>query len=162
MLLLKRLWQDERGVILSAEAVLLGTVGVIGAVAGLGAVTHAVNDELEETAFAIRSLDQSYCIRGHRGCAAWTAGSYYIQPPVRESLDRLHAQREADIQGLREQIDAERSRLTPTEEPTEKVQPRKKFDKKKVDKKKRNKKGPTLDESAEPLPQSNDLPDSNE
>lgn len=156
MLLLNRLWQDEAGVILSAETVLLGTVGVMAAVVGMGTVTNAVNDELEETAFAIRSLDQSYCIRGHRGCSAWTAGSSYIQPPVHESLARLRAQSEADLQGLREHVDAERSRLTPSDEKGAK-QPKTKM--KKKGEKKRNKKGPTLDESAEPLPQSNDLPE---
>jgi hypothetical protein len=158
MLLLKRLWRDERGVVLSAEAVLLGSIGVIGAVVGLGTVTHAVNEELEETAFAIRSLDQSYCIRGHRGCAAWTAGSYYIQPPVRESLDRLRAQAEADLQGLREQIDTEREQMNPMDE-KDKRKPKAKAKKKE---KKRNKKGPTLDESAEAFPQPNDLPNAGE
>lgn len=156
MSLFKRLWQDETGVILSAETVLLGTVGVMAAVVGMGTVTHAVNDELEETAFAIRSLDQSYCIRGHRGCSSWTAGSYYIQPPVRESLARLRAQSEADLQGLREQVDAERQGLKPMDENVEQ-KPKAKM--KKKGEKKRNKKGPTIDESAEPLPQSNDLPE---
>jgi hypothetical protein len=159
MFLLKRLWRDEQGVILSAEVVLLGSIGVIGAVVGLGTVTHAVNDELEETAFAIRSLDQSYCIRGHRGCAAWTAGSYYIQPPVRESLDRLRAEAEADLQGLREQIDAEREQMKPVDE-KDKRQPKAKT--KRKAEKKRNKKGPTLDESAEAFPQPNDLPNAGE
>ena len=41
-----RFLQDERGFVLSAEAVLLGTVGVIGATVGLGAVAESVNDEL--------------------------------------------------------------------------------------------------------------------
>ena len=35
MQLVKDLWQDELGLILSAEAVTVGTIGVLGAVVGL-------------------------------------------------------------------------------------------------------------------------------
>ncbi len=59
-----RFLQDERGFVLSAESVLLGTVGVIGASVGLGAVAESVNDELTEVAMAFRSLDQSYKVEG--------------------------------------------------------------------------------------------------
>jgi hypothetical protein len=87
--LLHQLWRDEIGVVLSAEAALLGTVGVIGATVGLSAVNKAVNDELTEVASAFRSLDQSYHIEGRHGCGAWTAGSSYRQPCVEESLEEL-------------------------------------------------------------------------
>ncbi len=87
--LLHQLWQDEIGVILSAEAALLGTVGVIGATVGLSTVNKAVNDELTEVASAFRSLDQSYHFEGRHGCGAWTAGSSYRQPCVEESLKEL-------------------------------------------------------------------------
>jgi len=160
MLFWKRLWQDESGVILSAEAVLVGTVGVVGAIAGLGAITHAVEDKLNETAFAIRSLDQSYVIRGQRGCAAWTAGSCYIQPPVRESLDALQAQTEADVQGLREDVQAEQERLKAGS--SEQDEKQKMKARKKAERKKRGKKEPTIDESAAPRPESNDLPNAGE
>jgi hypothetical protein len=88
--LLHQLWRDEIGVILSAEAALLGTVAVIGATVGLSAVNKSVNDELTEVASAFRSLDQSYHIEGRHGCSAWTAGSSYRQPCVEESLEELH------------------------------------------------------------------------
>lgn len=85
------LWTDERGFLLSAEAVLLGTVGIIGATVGLGAVAYAVNEELTDVACAIRSLDQSYALQGRSSPFAWTAGSSYQQKPVAESLEELRS-----------------------------------------------------------------------
>lgn len=96
------LWSDESGAILSAEAALLGTVGVVGAGAGLSAVSETVDAELKDVAFAIRSLDQSYSIP-QTGCEcggkAWTAGSSFKQEPVAKShrelqqqIDRLEAE----------------------------------------------------------------------
>jgi hypothetical protein len=82
---------DEFGGVLSAEAVLIGTVGVIGAVAGMNVATKAVNDELKEFGLAIRSLDQSYAVQGHRSCGAYTAGSCFTQQPVEKSREELCA-----------------------------------------------------------------------
>ena len=86
MRILRDLWNDEVGVILSAEAVVLGTVGVVGLTAGLSVVSKAVNGELKDLAFAIRSLDQSYEIPAQRCCGAYTAGSSFKQEPVEKSL----------------------------------------------------------------------------
>ncbi|MFG0334948.1 MAG: hypothetical protein ACF8TS_16450 [Maioricimonas sp. JB049] len=109
---LRELWRDECGAVLSAEVVLLGTLGVIGATVGLSALSKSVNDELTELAFAIRSLDQSYCYEGRTGCRSWTAGSCYIQPPVEESLAELGVY-----------VDELQERAVPEEE-SEKVRPR--------------------------------------
>src|SRR5687767_2935224 len=78
---LKALWADESGLVVSAEAVAVGTLGVVGAAVGAGAVAHSVNAELEETAFALRSLDQSYSIPEQRIGNAFVAGSSYTQKP---------------------------------------------------------------------------------
>ena len=80
------LWSDEAGVIMSAEAVVLGTVGVVGLTAGLSVAAKAVNSELQDLGFAIRSLDQSYEIPATHGCGAYTAGSSFKQEPVEKSL----------------------------------------------------------------------------
>lgn len=85
MLHLKQLWQDESGVVLSAEVVTVGTLGVLGAVVGLNAAGNALDGELKEFSSAIRHLDQSYHVAGHRSCRAWTAGSCYQQPEITES-----------------------------------------------------------------------------
>ena len=89
MNLLNKLWRDESGMILSAETVLVGTIGVIGVSAGLHAVGKAVNKELTDVAFAVRSLDQSYSYPGISKCGAKTAGSTFQQQPVAEVLRDL-------------------------------------------------------------------------
>jgi hypothetical protein len=91
MNLLAKLWRDEAGVLLSAEAVVVGTVAVVGLTTGLTVVAKAVNEELQDVAFAIRSLDQSYSIPAIEGCGARTAGSSFQQEPVKESLAELTA-----------------------------------------------------------------------
>ncbi len=85
----QRLWKDEAGVILSAEAVLVGTVAVIGLSTGLSVVATSVNEELKDVGFAIRSLDQSYGIPGVKGCCAFIAGSSFQQQDGSKSQSDL-------------------------------------------------------------------------
>ncbi len=106
MNLFMQLLRDECGFVLSAESVLLGTVGVIGATVGISAVARSVNDELTDVAMAIRSLDQSYRIEGISGCGACVAGSCYEQRPVKESLRELRE--EVERSKAREQKQLER------------------------------------------------------
>lgn len=82
-------WDDEMGAIVSAELVAVGTVTVIGGGVGLNMLATSVNDELKETAFAIRSFNQSYAVAGHASPRAWAAGSAYTQPDVQQSLKEL-------------------------------------------------------------------------
>ena len=77
--LLKKLWNDECGLVITAEAAVVGTVGVLGAITGLHSVTSAVNDELNDLAHAYRSLDQSYSVPGFTIGSAHTAGSNFQQ-----------------------------------------------------------------------------------
>ncbi len=90
MNLLKKLWTDDAGVLLSAEAVVVGTVAAAGITAGASTLATSVNAELQELAFSFRSLDQSYCIPAQHGChGACVAGSSFTQTPVEESLAEL-------------------------------------------------------------------------
>ena len=90
MSLVSKFWKDEVGVLLSAEAAIVGTVAVVGISTGLTVVASAVNEELKEVGFAVRSLDQSYQIPAQQGCAGgMTAGSEFQQAPVKESLAEL-------------------------------------------------------------------------
>ena len=81
--LLKALRQDENGVILSAEIVIIGSLLVVGLITGLTCLQQSVNGELKDLAGALGSLDQSYAYSAHRKqgfgdqCCAWTAGSSY-------------------------------------------------------------------------------------
>ena len=113
MQLLKDLWNDECGVVLSAEVVMVGTLGVLGAVVGLNAASTAVDQELKEFAGAIRSLDQSYCYSGHQSCRAWTAGSCYRQQDVQQSLADLCGDGTADIKAIERQVETQRSLHVP-------------------------------------------------
>ena len=90
MNLLTQLLRDEHGFVLSAESVLLGTVGVVGATVGLSAVAKSVNEELTDAAMAFRSLDQSFHFAGASGCGSCVAGSSFTQRPVAESLKQLN------------------------------------------------------------------------
>lgn len=81
--LLKKLRQDEYGVILSAELVVIGSVLVVGLITGLTCLQTSVNGELKDLAGALGSLDQSYAFSAHRKpgyngqCCAYTAGSSF-------------------------------------------------------------------------------------
>lgn len=120
---IKKLWQDESGVVLSAEAVLLGTVGVLGTVVGLNTVSTAVDLELKEFAGAIRSLDQSYGYIGHQSCRAYTAGSYYRQQDVQQSLTDLCATGDTDVMAIQKHVDMYRATHLPAAEPKAKSAP---------------------------------------
>jgi len=109
MRIFRELWNDEFGVILSAEVVVLGTVGVLGLTTGLSMVSKSVNSELQDLAFAMRSLDQSYELPAQRGCGAYTAGSCFRQEPVEKSLALLcDIARNADKDEKEEASKAER------------------------------------------------------
>ncbi|MBX3441681.1 MAG: hypothetical protein KF774_04680 [Planctomyces sp.] len=69
--MLRSLWNDERGFILSAELVIISTVLVIGLVSGLVCIRTALSDEMTDVASAIGSLNQSYSYGGMHGCRSW-------------------------------------------------------------------------------------------
>lgn len=121
MNLWKSFWADEQGMILSAETVLLGTVGVVGATVGLSAVARSVDGEMTDLARSFRSLDQSYHYEGTRHGSAWTAGSNFTQEPVEVSLKKLDAEVERlhQVQQQAEQKQAEQKQKIQQENPAE-------------------------------------------
>lgn len=71
----KALLNDEAGFIISAELVLVMTVGVLSMVVGLTAVRDAVVHELNDVSHAIGTVSQSYSVTGlDKPGHAWTAG----------------------------------------------------------------------------------------
>ena len=80
---LKHLWRNEAGFIVSAELVLISTVLVIGIMAGLSCVQKAVVQELNDVGAAFTSIDQGYSYSGMHGCrtrcgtTSWTNGSAF-------------------------------------------------------------------------------------
>ena len=77
MKMIKRLWSDEAGFVVSSELILVGTVAVIGLLTGLAAVRDGVVSELSDVAGAVQDLNQSYSLFGVTGHSAATAGMDY-------------------------------------------------------------------------------------
>ena len=78
MSVLRKLWNDEAGFVVSTELVLLGTVAVFGLIVGMTAVRDGVVSELSDVAGAVQDVNQSYSIDGVTGHNAATAGSDFI------------------------------------------------------------------------------------
>lgn len=78
--LLKRLWNDDAGYLLSAESFFIATILVLGLIVGWVALRDAVVDELIEVANAFTALNQSYSFSGLASTCgdATTAGSAAI------------------------------------------------------------------------------------
>lgn len=64
--MIKSLWNDEAGVILSAEIVLIGTILVLGVIVGLVELQSAVVQELGDLGGAFGVINQSYNTSGFR------------------------------------------------------------------------------------------------
>lgn len=79
---LRTLWSDEVGFIVSAELVLVATLLVVGLVVGLSEVQHAVVSELNDVADAVGSLNQGFQFSGFSvskpgGCGSFMTGSSF-------------------------------------------------------------------------------------
>ena len=57
------LWRDQRGFICSTEAVLFGTVVLLGSLVGLVTLRDQVVQELGDVGTALGNLNQSYCVK---------------------------------------------------------------------------------------------------
>ncbi|MCH8828457.1 MAG: hypothetical protein IID45_02655 [Planctomycetes bacterium] len=58
--LLRVFWKDERGFVISAELVLVLTIGVLGMIVGLNSVASSINSEMNDISSAFGAIDQSY------------------------------------------------------------------------------------------------------
>lgn len=71
--LLKKLIDDESGIIVSSEIVLVGTILVIGCIVGLSSLSYAVNNELNDVAHACDNSYHGYSARATRNNYVMTA-----------------------------------------------------------------------------------------
>lgn len=71
------LMNDEAGFVVSAELVLVGTIGCLGMLCGLSEVAMNVNNELEDVGTAVACVQQSYAFDGCEGHKAWFGGSSF-------------------------------------------------------------------------------------
>ena len=74
-MIVNKLWNDDKGFVVSIELILIATIAVIGLITGLTAARDAVVSELSDVAGAVQDLNQSYSYNGVTGHAAATAGS---------------------------------------------------------------------------------------
>ena len=65
--MLRKLWQDDAGAVLSAELVLILTIAVLALIVGLSEVAVAVNTELNDLSNAFGRLEQSFQYTGFNG-----------------------------------------------------------------------------------------------
>lgn len=63
----KSFWMDESGFVISAELVLVLTIGVLSMIVGLHEVSVAVNTELNDLSNAFGALNQSFAYCGFIG-----------------------------------------------------------------------------------------------
>ena len=75
MKMLRRLWADEAGFVVTTELVLVATTLVIGMIVGLATVRDQVVQEMGDLALAIGNVNQSYVYEGVTGHTSATAGS---------------------------------------------------------------------------------------
>jgi Flp pilus assembly pilin Flp len=76
--MLRKLWNDEAGAIISAELVLVMTIVVIGMIVGLKSLRDGVVSELADVGQAISNLNQSYRVGAVSGHHAYTVGSDFF------------------------------------------------------------------------------------
>lgn len=75
--LLNSLLNDEAGFIVSAELVLIATLGVLAMVVGLSEVAFNVNSELQDVGRAFASMNQSFNLQGQMNQAGGMGGSQF-------------------------------------------------------------------------------------
>lgn len=71
--LFKKLLEDQNGMIISSEVVLVGTILVLGSIVGLASLSHAVTHELNDVA---RACDQVHDTQNSNG--QQSGDTYYI------------------------------------------------------------------------------------
>jgi Flp pilus assembly pilin Flp len=82
--MLRQLFNDEAGFIVSAELVLIATLVVIGLVVGLSEVQHSIVQELNDVGEAIGKLNQSFAFggfsakKGGHGHGSFSSGSFFV------------------------------------------------------------------------------------
>lgn len=68
------LWNDESGLIISAELIILLTIGVIALVVGLTSLRDSIVTELADVGQAISNANQSYYVFGIRSPSSFISG----------------------------------------------------------------------------------------
>ncbi len=88
MAVLKQLWSDERGFVVSSELILLSTILVIGLLVGITVWRDAVVQELGDTGASIGQFNQSYSLEvsgpDFTVTGDWTSGESEVVQLVKD------------------------------------------------------------------------------
>jgi hypothetical protein len=84
---LHALWNDEAGMVVSAELVLVLTITVLALVVGLSEVAVAINTELNDLSNAFGSLNQSYSFTGFHAEDNYKTKSIVYGSSFRDGVD---------------------------------------------------------------------------
>ncbi|MBI1347150.1 hypothetical protein GC163_12780 [bacterium] len=95
--MIKSLWNDEAGVVVSAEIVLVLTIAVLAMVVGLSEVAVAVNTELNDFSNAIGALNQSYAFTGFKAVGEYKTKSYVAGSTYSDSTDDCDMNASCDL-----------------------------------------------------------------
>ena len=66
--ILRKLWEDDAGIIVTLELLFLYVILILGLIAGWTNLRNAIDVELTEMANSILQLNQGYTITGIAGC----------------------------------------------------------------------------------------------
>lgn len=91
--LFTKLINDEAGFIVSAELVLVATVGVLAMIVGLSEVALNVNNELEDVGSAFGSINQTFVQKGILGHQGYSSGTEF-----KDNSD--HCDNTCDVRGF--------------------------------------------------------------
>ena len=86
--MLKQLWNDEFGIVLSVELVLILTIAVLAMIVGLSEIAVAVNTELNDISNGVGAMRQSFAFTGFQANSNGTkTKSVYAGTTWSDSVD---------------------------------------------------------------------------
>jgi Flp pilus assembly pilin Flp len=95
--MLRTLWKDESGAVISAELCLVLTICVIAMVVGLSEVAVAVNTELNDVSNAIGSLNQSFAFTGFKSFDRHKLKSFAAGSSFHDQIDDCDKNESCDL-----------------------------------------------------------------
>ncbi|RMG39920.1 MAG: hypothetical protein D6725_04400 [Planctomycetota bacterium] len=95
--MLKQFWNDDVGLVISAELVLVLTIAVLAMIVGLSEVAVAVNTELNDISNAIGHLNQTYRYTGFHASDNYKTKSTYAGSTWTDSFDDCDRNTSCDL-----------------------------------------------------------------
>lgn len=95
--MMMKFWNDEAGVIISAELILVLTIAVLATVVGLTEVAVAINTELNDISNAFGSINQSYCYTGFISTCGGKSKSFFAGSSFSDSVDDCDTNTTCDL-----------------------------------------------------------------